>query len=522
MKILSKHLLMLSMLLVSAWASAQTAPTTGPSPAERINLTLVNNRSAYTTAGERNNYVNTLRLSQPGNDNPNKLTAGLLNEGDNHIIFHRIDDLGTDSTFARINLNAVKTEAEMEIFDGIVFSSNPPSSQTTITQAMLPDNWGTNGSNLILQTNGYAYISGQGGLTYTVPDGYNNAVIQLIIFVGSNARNGYFATNLNGAGWIVNGSQVSAGGGYIIRTLSGVNTGDVISIYGAEASGSSYYLSASPDIDEIYLRELPKTLAPSIEISPTISHWQGNDWGAETTLGNSVTCSPNDTINLYGLGVVSDSFYAETDQNNHSEYYNYKTTFGGYIDLPVGSSTGLDLYASADFTAATSSDPSTATFTGPSNWTFLGSNIYSPSAGMCCYILSYGSILYTVPSTFMGTSVYVTVTSSTGSDGAGELYVNNVLHTFNAGETYTWPVSVGPNGTIEFKANATDSYTNTYSIDFTSIVISSGNRTSMNEPSQGSIKPIAQKYKNGNINHGIPEPIGETKEMLNKKVSIND
>ena len=514
MKLLTKHLLMFAMLCSSGWAFAQT------SPAERISLTLEDNLSTYTTAGERNNYVNKLRLNQPSGSN--KLTAGMLNDGNNYIVFHRIDDQGNNSTFARVNLNAQVAEAEMEVFDGIGFSSNPPSSQTTITQAMLPDNWGTNGSNLIWQTNGYAYISGQGGLTYTIPAGYNNAIIQLIIYVGSNIRNGYFSTNYNDSGWSVNSTQVSAGGGYVVKTFTGVNTGDVISIYGARASGSSYYLSESPDIDDIYFREIPKTLASSIEVTPTISRWQGNDWGAETSFGNSVTYSPNDLIDLYNLGEVSDIFYAETSENAHSDYYNYKVTFDSNIDLPSGSSTGLDFYASADFTAATSSSPTTSAFNGPNNWTFLSANIYTPSAGMCCYILSYGSILYTMPSSFMGNSVNVSLTSSTGSDGAGPMYVNGVLHTFTAGETYTWTVPVSANGTIEFKANATDDFTNTYSIDFTRIVISSGNGSSMNAPLQAIGKPMTLKYKNSSHYPNMPEPIGESKHECDNIIRIND
>lgn len=514
MKLLTKHLLMFAMLCSSGWAFAQT------SPAERISLTLEDNLSTYTTAGERNNYVNKLRLNQPSGSN--KLTAGMLNDGNNYIVFHRIDDQGNNSTFARVNLNAQVAEAEMEVIDGIGFSSNPPSSQTTITQAMLPDNWGTNGSNLIWQTNGYAYISGQGGLTYTIPAGYNNAIIQLIIYVGSNIRNGYFSTNYNDSGWSVNSTQVSAGGGYVVKTFTGVNTGDVISIYGARASGSSYYLSESPDIDDIYFREIPKTLASSIEVTPTISRWQGNDWGAETSFGNSVTYSPNDLIDLYNLGEVSDIFYAETSENAHSDYYNYKVIFDSNIDLPSGSSTGLDFYASADFTAATSSSPTTSAFNGPNNWTFLSANIYTPSAGMCCYILSYGSILYTMPSSFMGNSVNVTITSSTGSDGAGPMYVNGVLHTFTAGETYTWTVPVSANGTIEFKANATDDYTNTYSIDFTQIVISSGNGSSMNAPAQAISKPMTLKYKNSRLYPNMPEPTSESKHECDNIIRIND
>ena len=319
MRLLTKHLLMFAMLCTSGWTFAQT------SPAERISLTLEDNRSAYTTAGERNNYVNTLRLNQPSGDN--KLTAGMLNDGDNYIVFHRIDDLGNDTEFARINLSAEITASEQEVIDGISFSSNPPSSQTTITQAMLPDNWGTNDANLIWQTNGYAYVSGSGGLTYTVPAGYSNATIMFYITVGSNARGGYWAYNLNGEGWSV-GATASAG--YASRMIiSGLNSGDVISFYGATRGTSGYSTYQSPDIDGMYVITLPESYLPTIDVTPTVSYWDGTNWSAPTVVGQNQTYAPNDAVDLYGLGLIRDEFYAETDQNSHSAYYNYKVTFDG-------------------------------------------------------------------------------------------------------------------------------------------------------------------------------------------------
>ena len=56
------------------------------------------------------------------------------------------------------------------------------------------------------------------------------------------------------------------------------------------------------------------------------------------------------------------------------------------------------------------------------------------------YIQYYGSIIYTLPLTYMGNSVNVTVTAganleSVNDDNKGILVINNVSHTFNAGET---------------------------------------------------------------------------------------
>jgi len=296
----------------------------------------------------------------------------------------------------------------------------------------------------------------------------------------------------------------------------------VISFYGAKPSSSSYSLYQSPDIDGFYVLTLPDSYLPTIDVTPTVSYWDGTNWSAPTAVGQSQSYVPNDAIDLYALGSVSDEFYAETDQNSHSAYYNYKVTFDGNIDMPTGDATGLDFYSSADFSACTTSNPASATMVGYNGWTFNESYAYSSNSIISVYIQYYGDILFTMPENFMGTSVNVTVTSSTGNDGAGSLYVNDVLHTFTAGETYTWTVPVSANGTIEFKANATDDFTNTYSIDFTQIVISSGNGSSMNAPAQAISKPMTLKYKNSRHYPNMPEPIGESKHECDNIIRIND
>ena len=502
------HLLMFTVILVSVCNIAQARPDNEPTPAQRINLSVADNRSVYTTVGERNDYTNLLRLSQPTGDY--KFTAGMLYNGDNPIILHRIDDQGIDTECARINLRTVVTANEEEAIDGIGFSTNPPSSQTTITQAMLPDNWGTNGSNLIWQTSGYAYISGSGGLTYTIPDGYSNVTIMFYIINGSNARGGYWAYNLNDEGWTI-AARASAGYASTI-IMSGLNSGDVISFYGVREYNNQYQLYQSPDIEGIYVFTLPESYLPSIEVTPTISYKDGENWGTATSLGASTTYNPNDTVNLYGLGAVTDVFYAETDENAHSDYYTYKVTFDGNIILPAESTTGLDFYSSADFSACTTSDPASATMSGYNGWTFNESNAYSSSGIISVYIEYFGAIVFTMPSNFMGTSVNVTVTSSSGEDGAGILYVNGVLHTFTASETYTWTVPVTANGTIEFKSDG-----QTYSVDISRIVISSGNGSALNAPMHTA---TSQPDKSGHQKKATP--ISESKKERFNQVNIND
>ena len=460
---------LLSVCCVQALAQA------GYSPDKRLELSLVDNKSTYVVDDEKNNYENILRLNQP--EGEYKLTAGMLNEGDNEIVLHRSDDKGHDNEVALINLlsEIIYKPVYAGQIDFYGDGTHLPSSQTTMTQTMLPSNWGTDGSNLVLQTNGCAYITGKGGLTITVPSGFNNDTLQIVAEVGTNIRDGYFSYCLNDGSWYVLSGGVNAGETSILTTLTGINTGDVISLYGGQKDGDSYYSVPSPDIKMIGFHKIAKTLIPTVTVSPTISHWNGSAWGQETSL-NGATYSVNDQIDLAGLGTITDAFSESTTDNSHPSSYSYQVDFDANVVLPSGSSTGKDFLASADFTTATTSNASSATFGGENNWSFYGAKVYSPSAGRCCYLLYYGSIMYTMPASFMGNSVQVTITSNNSSDGAGDLYVNGQVHTFTSGETYTWTVPVCANGAIELKCVSDD-----FSIDFTRIVISSGNGAALNK-----------------------------------------
>ena len=473
MRFISKHLL-LSSLLVAGWMVVH-AQSNG-SAAQRIGLAVVDNKSTYEIESEQNNYENQLRLRQPNGQY--KLTAGMLNDGANPIVLHRVDDKGGDIECARINLETSVTAPVSGYIGEINFlASGTPSSNTTVTNSMLPANWGTDNSSLIWQTSGYGTITGREGLTFTIPEGYSNATVQLVVGVGDNVRYGYFSYNYNNTGWRILTTQVSANQTYSLRTLTGVNSGDVISIYGGRNSNGSYYTTQSPDIERIGFMYYPETLVPSIEVTPTISHKDGESWSDETTIGSRQTYTPNDTVNMYGLGIVTDIFSESTADNNHPENYTYKTLYHANIMLPGSGSTGEDFYASADFTSATTSDPASSTFNGSGNWLFSGTNIYSPSAGRCCYMQYYGAMLFTMPDNFMGNSVQVKVTTSTGDDGAGDVYVNGIGHTFTPGSSYIWTVPVTANGVIEFKPNG-----ETYSADITKIEFMSGNGSSLNSP----------------------------------------
>lgn len=167
--------LMLSSLLIAGWIAAQAQSTVNP--AERIGLTLVDNKSTFVIDAEQNNYENLLRFNQPTGQS--KLTAGMLNEGGNPITLHRIDDKGHDIERARVNLTTSITRPKI-LSKGIDFiGSSAPSSNTTLTTSQLPAYWGTNGSGLVWQTSGYGTITSKGGLTFTVPEEWDGGSIRL-------------------------------------------------------------------------------------------------------------------------------------------------------------------------------------------------------------------------------------------------------------------------------------------------------------------------------------------------------
>ena len=502
--------LMLSSLLIAGWIAAQAQSSVNP--AERIGLTLVDNKSTFVIDAEQNNYENLLRFNQPTGQS--KLTAGMLNEGGNPITLHRIDDKGHDIERARVILTTSITRPKI-LSRGIDFlGSSAPSTNTTLTTSQLPAYWGTNGSGLVWQTSGYGTITSKGGLTFTVPEEWDGGSIRLYVTVGTNVQGGFFSYNLNDEGWrIISGTQVSANSSYYLRTFANVSGGDIISIYGGKKNGSSSYSSTqSPDIAVIRFYYYPTTLVPTIEVSPTISYKDGETWGAESSIGNVMTYTPNDTVNLYGLGIITDTFSESTATNEHPEEYGYRASFGANLVFPAEGSASEDFYASVDFTSATSSSPTSSTFTGWNDWYFSAANIYNPTAGTCCYIQYYGAMLFTMPDTFMGNSVTVSVTTSASDDGIGDVYVNGMPHTFAAGETYSWTIPMAANGTIEFKSNG-----ETYSPDITSIVISSGNRSALNAP---------QYVLKGNGNHqnrnmiDYPVSLPESKEKRNNEIYL--
>lgn len=469
------------LLLATGWANALAQGTT--SPAQRLNLELVDNVSNYNIATQQNEYTNTLRLSQPTGDY--KLTAGMLNEGDNYITIHRLDNTGGDVECARVNLNAVVTEPEYELVDEIDFVNDGgsiPSGMEYFTNAQLQAinaNWSTSsgGQGLVRTTDGSVFSRANDGLVFTVPNGYSNVNVMIIVTVGSSASTGYFTLNINSEGWdVVASATANSVSSWIVN---GVNSGDTFAFLGATADQSS--LNISPYIKDITIVTLPSSYINSIEVTPTISKYDfdNNTWGVPTSIGAVTTNTPNSVISLSDQ--FTDVFSVSTATNSHPDSYSYKADLNANIVMPAPGASEPTFNATANFTACTNSNLSSGTFTGHDGWEFNSSFAYQDDDNdIWGYVEYYGAIIFTMPNTFVGNSVNVTVTSGPclDHDGSGDLYVNGVLHTFNGASTFTWtnvPVSAG--GVIEFKAPS-----NTWSADVATIEISSSNGSSLNMP----------------------------------------
>ena len=455
------HYLTCSLLLMTGWANAlaQAAPTT--SPVQRLNLELVDNQSTFVIDeenGNRNEYTNTFRLTQPTDY---KLTAGMLNEGDNYITVSRqgIKDgetIGDPTDFARINLQADITKHEAEELTDITLSST----SAFIGQA----GWSLSGSatQTLYYSSSYNGCSINSGyyIRYTIPEGYDGGTILLYIAPTSS---GYIKINNGNA-------QNPTSGDWNRYVLYGLSSGSTITIQGCNSSGNN---ANSPYIYGIVLQWAAPTIVPTISVTPKLSYKVDGNWLAETTLDTKTDYQPNDYIDFFD---VIDTFSISTADNSHPNSYNYSAEIDANIDWTSADMTG-DFYASADYGQG---DGTTAgiVLTGYDGWDYQFINTKDGEI-MCLWFYRYGLLMYTMPNTFAGTNVDVTITADTGTYGAGSILVNGNKHDFTPGETYTWEdVPVSANGTILFSCNPDESYT----LDVSKIVISSGNGTAQNAP----------------------------------------
>ena len=453
------HYLICSLLLLTGWNHA-LAQGSSPTPAQRLNLTLVDNKSTFVineqTGTYVNQYENTLRLSQPGNDNPNKLTAGMLNNGNNYITLSRQGDTEEQPTeFARVNLQTEITKREAEELTDVTLSSTSAFNDQS--------GWSLSGSanNTLTYSSNYSGCRINSGyyIWYTIPEGYDGGTFILYIAPTSS---GYIKINSN----IVQPTS----GSWNRYTLTGFNSGSTITIQGCNSSGTN---ANSPYIYGIALTWAPPTIVPTMNVTPKLSYKVDGNWQEETALDSKTDYQPNDNISLFD---ISDTFSVSTAENSYPKSYTYSAEIDANIDWTSADMAG-DFYASADFGQG---DGTTAgvVLTGHDGWDYQLVNTKDGDI-MCLWFPVYGFLMYTMPNTFAGTSVDVTLTADSGTYGAGSILVNGVIHNFTAGETYTWEdILVSANGTILFSCNPDESYT----LDVSKIVISSGNGTAQNAP----------------------------------------
>ena len=486
------HYLTCSLLLMTGWIHAFSQGTPTTSPAQRLNLELVNNQSTFVIDeenGNRNEYTNTFRLTQP---ETYKLTAGMLNEGDNFITLSRQGDTETEpSEVARINLNTNIVKREAEILTDIELTS------TSLNET----GWSvSNARNTLTYSNTYGCCRINSGydITYTIPQGYDGGTI--LLNIGTYTQ-GYFKIN-NGS------AQQARANSWNQYILTGLNGGSTIQIRGCNSSGSN---ANSPYIAGIYIIWAPPTIVPTINVTSTYSQKQGSSWVNVSSLG-SYTYTPNDDINANNLNVdLTDSFNELIENSNCSSCYNYSLSMDANIDW--ADMTG-DFYASVDFTKGDGDELTTPEYIGPNNWDYMLVAYYIPTNGSipALYLDASSDFIYTMPNTFAGNTVNVTVTSTNNNLGVGYLVVNGDSYNFAAGESHTWTVPVSANGVIRFQ-NATGE---NYTCDIAKITIQSGNGSASNAPQSQFVAPNLKQKANNNFLNGKDYNI-QTKKMSAKK-----
>lgn len=466
--------LLTGMLISACWMSTLGQETPTIEPLQRLRLTLVDNESDFSPVDMQNTYKNTLRLSQPEGDC--KFSAGLLKQGDNYITITRQGNSETQAAeVARVNLQADIVKREDAQLSYLELTS------TTVNQ----DGWTYRGIGRTGTNGNYRYYIQSGDnnhLTYTIPAGYEKGTIMLYI---ATYTAGYFK---------INGTQQSqtTANAWNQYFLTDLGSGDQIKIQGCNSSGGN---ANSPNIGAIYVFWYPKTIVPSISITPLLSMKQGDNWGTATTLGTTVNYQPNDLLDFDGTHIdIVDEFIASIDGNQLTSSYGYLASLDANIDWTTADMTG-DFYASIDFTAGDGESLSTAERVGPDNWEYQLTIYYTPSdPGVHALFLDEtADFIYTMPNNFASNTVNVTVTSITGSYGSGNVVVNGENHNFTAGSSHTWTLPVSANGVVRLQMAENDNYT----CGITKVVIQSGsgNGTAKAPQSQPAVSRLQRADK---------------------------
>lgn len=448
-------IMLMGLLFATVWGNALAQEQSLPTPAQRLQLTLVDNQSTYDIGQQQNAYRNILQLGQPEGDY--KFTAGLLKQGDNYITISRQGDTEETATeFARVNLNANIVKREVEELSTLELTGTTVNAPWT-ANGLQSGSWGASGY--------YIRSGDQYYLTYTIPAGYDDGIIVLYIYT-YNA--GYF--KINGTSY---NSQTTAGG-WNRYVLTGLSSGSQIKIQGCNSNGGN---ADSPRMGAAQVLWAPSSLVPTVNVTSTLSLKNGENWAAATSLGSAITYQPNDFVNVDALNVeITDVFSAPTADNSHPTSYSYMTDASVNIDWTSADMAG-DFYACADYEHG---DGTTAgiVLSGTNRWEYQFVGVKDDDI-MCLWLPYYGQMLYTMPNTFAGTRVNVKITADTGTSSGGSILVNGEKHTFSPGDVFTWIIDVSANGTIRFTCDPDENYT----LNISKVEIIGGNGASLKAPS---------------------------------------
>ncbi len=322
------------------------------------------------------------------------------------------------------------------------------------------------------QTNGYLYIRNGGNLTFTVPNGYNNAKLK---FVFQTANNSY------GTGTFQFGSYKTitcgtAGQEYECE-LEGMNAGNTIAITGT--CGSANY---SPDFSymKVYVDNNGGGDNPSVTTESVTVHENATEtssylpvWGYnydEYPQYNQMLYTAEQLGNLRaGTKIISLTFYPTTTQ----------LFSGGNVTVSLGTTTQNSYSAFEDIVPDDLIEVASITPTNQNysttGWTI---NFSTP------FIYNGGNLLVQIETetgTYKSTSFYGTSQSanmgfytyynSSGSSGAGWY---GALQTFQPKATFTYEGFTGPIHDLSIALSAPSTAGAGTTVDVTATVTNNG------------------------------------------------
>ena len=184
-------------------------------------------------------------------------------------------------------------------------------------------------------------------------------------------------------------------------------------------------------------------------------------------------------ISIASTGVATFDFY--TSSSSYENYLGYSTTNSKFVLYSTSGDCNVRLYKkttsggggdgnsfsatldAADYTAGNYALSVNAA-DAAEGWSATGTRMQTDGT---LYIGSSGNITFTVPSSFSGSQLSVSITTANTNYGSGTFLINSNALTCATGSTQSLIVSVAAGGTITITGNGT------YSPDFTKIEITS-------------------------------------------------